>query len=51
VTISGMFVSDLDLSGVIDLYFRAREALRACLPEPLRDQTFSVLLKVRCVSA
>jgi len=25
---------------------RAREALRACLPEPLRDQTFSVLLKV-----
>ncbi|KAH0836569.1 cell differentiation family, Rcd1-like-domain-containing protein [Lanmaoa asiatica] len=24
---------------------RAREALRACLPEPLRDQTFSVLLK------
>ncbi|KII85756.1 hypothetical protein PLICRDRAFT_178085 [Plicaturopsis crispa FD-325 SS-3] len=23
----------------------AREALRACLPEPLRDQTFSVLLK------
>jgi CCR4-NOT transcription complex subunit 9 len=25
---------------------RAREALRACLPEPLRDQTFSALLKV-----
>ena len=25
---------------------RAREALRACLPEPLRDQTFSNLLKV-----
>ncbi|KAF7430568.1 Cell differentiation protein rcd1 [Pleurotus ostreatus] len=24
---------------------RAREALRACLPEPLRDQTFSSLLK------
>ncbi|KAI6023738.1 hypothetical protein BKA83DRAFT_679141 [Pisolithus microcarpus] len=24
---------------------RAREALRACLPEPLRDQTFSALLK------
>ncbi|KAF9478269.1 Rcd1-domain-containing protein [Pholiota conissans] len=24
---------------------RAREALRACLPEPLRDQTFSTLLK------
>ncbi|KAF5336059.1 hypothetical protein D9611_006256 [Ephemerocybe angulata] len=24
---------------------RAREALRACLPEPLRDQTFSQLLK------
>lgn len=24
----------------------AREALRACLPEPLRDQTFSTLLKV-----
>ncbi|KAF8742514.1 hypothetical protein AX14_003913 [Amanita brunnescens Koide BX004] len=24
---------------------RAREALRACLPEPLRDQTFSNLLK------
>lgn len=26
--------------------FSAREALRACLPEPLRDQTFSTLLKV-----
>jgi hypothetical protein len=26
---------------------RAREALRACLPEPLRDSTFSTLLKVR----
>jgi hypothetical protein len=26
---------------------RAREALRACLPEPLRDNTFSALLKVR----
>jgi CCR4-NOT transcription complex subunit 9 len=25
---------------------RAREALRACLPEPLRDQTFAALLKV-----
>jgi len=25
---------------------RAREALRACLPEPLRDNTFSALLKV-----
>ena len=25
---------------------RAREALRACLPEPLRDQTFNTLLKV-----
>lgn len=24
----------------------AREALRACLPEPLRDNTFSTLLKV-----
>lgn len=24
---------------------RAREALRACLPEPLRDQTFNTLLK------
>lgn len=24
---------------------RAREALKACLPDPLRDQTFSVLLK------
>ncbi|KAF8661368.1 hypothetical protein AX16_001462 [Volvariella volvacea WC 439] len=24
---------------------RAREALRACLPEPLRDQTFAALLK------
>lgn len=24
---------------------RAREALRACLPEPLRDATFSPLLK------
>jgi CCR4-NOT transcription complex subunit 9 len=33
----------------IDIYFRAREALRACLPEPLRDQTFSVLLKVCCL--
>lgn len=30
-----------------DVNYRAREALRACLPEPLRDQTFSVLLKVR----
>jgi CCR4-NOT transcription complex subunit 9 len=29
--------------------FRAREALRACLPEPLRDLTFSVLLKVCCI--
>lgn len=28
-----------------DYVSRAREALRACLPEPLRDQTFSVLLK------
>ncbi|KAH8077519.1 cell differentiation family, Rcd1-like-domain-containing protein [Cristinia sonorae] len=28
---------------------RAREALRACLPEPLRDQTFAALLKVRHV--
>ena len=28
----------------------AREALRACLPEPLRDNTFSALLKV-CVSS
>jgi CCR4-NOT transcription complex subunit 9 len=28
-----------------DCVSRAREALRACLPEPLRDQTFSVLLK------
>jgi len=27
---------------------RAREALRACLPEPLRDNTFSGLLKVGC---
>lgn len=26
-------------------FFRAREALRACLPEPLRDQTFAALLK------
>lgn len=26
--------------------FRAREALRACLPEPLRDNTFANLLKV-----
>jgi CCR4-NOT transcription complex subunit 9 len=32
---------------VLTLPHRAREALRACLPEPLRDQTFSVLLKVR----
>ncbi|KAF8585430.1 Rcd1-like protein [Ramaria rubella] len=34
---------------------RAREALRACLPEPLRDSTFAVLLKgdmvtKRCLS-
>jgi CCR4-NOT transcription complex subunit 9 len=28
------------------MIFRAREALRACLPEPLRDQTFNTLLKV-----
>jgi len=28
---------------------RAREALRACLPEPLRDQTFSALLKVNLI--
>lgn len=26
---------------------RAREALRACLPEPLRDNTFANLLKVK----
>ena len=26
--------------------YRAREALRACLPEPLRDNTFGALLKV-----
>jgi CCR4-NOT transcription complex subunit 9 len=25
---------------------RAREALRACLPEPLRDNTFAALLQV-----
>lgn len=25
--------------------FRAREALRTCLPEPLKDSTFSALLK------
>lgn len=30
-----------------DTILRAREALRACLPEPLRDNTFSALLKVR----
>ena len=29
------------------LHLRAREALRACLPEPLRDNTFNALLKVR----
>ncbi|KIY52908.1 Rcd1-like protein [Fistulina hepatica ATCC 64428] len=29
---------------------RAREALRACLPEPLRDQTFSTLLKAYMVT-
>lgn len=29
---------------------RAREALRACLPEPLRDNTFNALLKVRATS-
>lgn len=32
------------------VYHRAREALRACLPEPLRDQTFSILLKVCNIS-
>ena len=31
---------------VADASCRAREALRACLPEPLRDNTFSALLKV-----
>ncbi|KAL0067133.1 RNA-binding protein, CCR4-NOT complex subunit Rcd1 [Marasmius tenuissimus] len=40
-------VSWMRSSGVILLtgLSRAREALRACLPEPLRDQTFSALLK------
>jgi CCR4-NOT transcription complex subunit 9 len=28
---------------------RAREALRACLPEPLRDNTFANLLKVNVI--
>jgi CCR4-NOT transcription complex subunit 9 len=28
---------------------RAREALRACLPEPLRDNTFGALLKVHLI--
>ena len=31
---------------LLSLSVRAREALRACLPEPLRDNTFSALLKV-----
>lgn len=31
------------------LHSRAREALRACLPEPLRDNTFAALLKVRLI--
>ena len=42
-------VSDLRLTVAKELtprFFRAREALRACLPEPLRDNTFSALLKV-----
>ena len=29
---------------------RARQALKACLPEPLRDNTFSALLKVNDIS-
>ena len=32
---------------VLTIVDSAREALRACLPEPLRDQTFNTLLKVR----
>lgn len=31
--------------GIDELYFRAREALRQCLPEPLRDSTFHQVLK------
>jgi hypothetical protein len=38
------------------IFLRAREALRACLPEPLRDNTFAPLLKgdmvtKRCLSS
>lgn len=42
-----LFVTLLDAVSTNNNTIRAREALRACLPEPLRDQTFSVLLKVR----
>ena len=34
------------IDSVLSIVYSAREALRACLPEPLRDQTFSQLLKV-----
>jgi hypothetical protein len=39
--------SDVHVVLVLTIVDRAREALRACLPEPLRDQTFNTLLKVR----
>ena len=38
--------SDVHVVVVLTIVDRAREALRACLPEPLRDQTFNTLLKV-----
>jgi CCR4-NOT transcription complex subunit 9 len=46
-----VFVFLVDWVRGADAIDRAREALRACLPEPLRDQTFSVLLKVRLHSS
>ena len=39
-----VFIPIFDL---IQASISAREALRACLPEPLRDSTFANLLKVR----
>lgn len=41
-----VFLPLLWKSRLTDANYSAREALRACLPEPLRDQTFSTLLKV-----
>lgn len=38
--------SGVHVAVVLMIVDRAREALRACLPEPLRDQTFNTLLKV-----